>query len=236
MERLIKGFEQFRRTAFPEKRELFEKLASGQTPHTMFITCADSRVAPELFTSSEPGDIFVCRNVGNIVPPYAQFTGGVSAAIEYAVAALKVQNIVVCGHSDCGAMKATQDPSKVASLQAVSAWLRHSHIAKVVVDANYTFHDPAEHLAKITEENVVAQLDHLRTHPSVAAKLMAGQLQIHGWIFDIEAGSIKAYSSKLGRFVPLEDSLLESDDLGTLPHATPPSRLSGNGASAGDTL
>ncbi len=233
MEQLIKGVEQFRSKTFQEKRELFDKLASGQAPHTMFISCADSRVMPELFTSSEPGDLFVCRNVGNIVPPYAQFTGGVSAAIEYAVSALGVKNIVVCGHSDCGAMKATQHPEKVASLAAVSAWLRHSHIAKVVVDANYTFHDPAAHLAKITEENVIAQLDHLRTHPSVAARLMAGTLTIHGWVYDIEAGAVKAYCAKRRAFVPLEEVSLEAD-ADNLPHATPPARV--NGAGTGERL
>lgn len=222
MQRLIRGFQQFRSVSFPHKRELFEKLAAAQHPHSMIITCADSRVVPEVFIESEPGELFVCRNVGNIVPPYAQFTGGVSAAIEYAVAVLGVDNIVVCGHSDCGAMKATLKPAGVGALPAVSAWLRHAHVAKQVVDTNYHFDDPAQTLCKLTEENVVAQLDHLRTHPSVAARIAGGQLGLHGWVYDIEAGTIKAYCSQRRHFVPLEEVM---DDSSGWPSATPPARL-----------
>jgi carbonic anhydrase len=224
MDRLIKGFEHFRNVTFPQVQPLLKKLASAQAPHTMVITCADSRVAPEFFMSAEPGDIFVCRNVGNIVPPYAQFTGGVSAAIEYAVAVLGVTDIVICGHSDCGAMKATLRPESTAKLNAVSAWLRHSAIAKHVVDENYACCDAHEALHAVTEENVIAQLDHLRTHPSVAAKLARGNLRIHGWVYDIETATIKAYSAEQRKFVPFESAALE---FGTtaVPQATPPVRL-----------
>lgn len=224
MDRLLKGFAHFRRVTFPQKQQLFEKLATAQAPHTMIITCADSRVVPEFFTSAEPGELFVCRNVGNIVPPYAQFTGGVSAAIEYAVGVLGVADIVVCGHSDCGAMKATLRPESTENLPAVSAWLRHAHIAKRVVDENYQCNDAHECLHALTEENVVAQLDHLRTHPSVAARLARGQLGIHGWIYDIETASIKAYSAELRRFVPLSESD-EDGQSAAMPMATPPARL-----------
>jgi len=225
MDKLINGFEHFRRVTFPEKRQLMQKLAGAQNPHTMIITCADSRVAPEFFTSSEPGDVFVCRNVGNIVPPYAQFTGGVSAAIEYAVAVLGVRDIIICGHSDCGAMKASLKPDSVAHFPAVSAWLRHAHIAKHVVDRNYEFESPHDELAAMTEENVIAQLDHLRTHPAVAARLAAGQLGIHGWVFDIESAQVRAYSAEKRAFVSLEE-VLASKDSSLLPRATPPARFS----------
>ena len=223
MERLIEGFDYFRRVTYPQKRGLFQSLAKAQAPHTMFITCADSRVVPEYFTSAEPGELFVCRNVGNIVPPYAQFTGGVSAAIEYAVAVLGVRNIVICGHSDCGAMKAVMRPASTGRLHAVAAWLRHASVAHHVVEENYRCDCEADHLAALTEENVVAQLDHLRTHPAVAAKLAAGHVGIHGWIYDIETCGIRAYSTQLGRFVPLED--LRNVDVQRLPHATPPARF-----------
>lgn len=205
MNRLIEGFKRFRTATFPQRRALFERLASAQQPHTMVITCADSRVVPELFTSSEPGDLFVCRNVGNIVPPYAQFTGGVSSAIEYAVLALKVQDIVICGHSDCGAMKALAAADELPGKPAVTAWLRHAHAAKQVVEHNYHCHTPEEHLCALTEENVVAQISHIRTHPSVAARMAAGQLRVHGWVYDIQSGAIRAFSPSLRRFVPLED-------------------------------
>lgn len=224
MDRLINGFEYFRRVTFPEKQQLLKKLARAQNPHTMIITCADSRVAPEFFTSAEPGELFVCRNVGNIVPPYAQFTGGVSAAIEYAISVLGVRDIIVCGHSDCGAMKASLNPEAVAEFPAVSAWLRHAHIAKHVVDKNYECENGKEAMLAMTEENVIAQLDHLRTHPAVAARLASGRLGIHGWVFDIETAQIKAFSAEHRKFVMLED-MAALKDPSKLPRATPPARL-----------
>lgn len=204
MDKLIKGFELFRKVTYPTKQRLFKKLASAQAPHTLVITCADSRVVPEYFTSSDPGQLFVVRNVGNIVPPYAQFTGGVSAAIEYAVVALGVKDIVVCGHSDCGAMKATLNPASVSEMHAVAAWLRHAEVAKHVLDENYQFEDKADRLYALTEENVIAQLDHLRTHPSVAARIASGKLGIHGWIYDIETADIRMFDPDERKFVTLE--------------------------------
>ncbi|WP_273455277.1 carbonic anhydrase, partial [Nevskia ramosa] len=165
---------------------------------------ADSRVVPEYFTSSDPGQLFVVRNVGNIVPPYAQFTGGVSAAIEYAVVALGVKDIVICGHSDCGAMKATLNPASVGEMHAVAAWLRHAEVAKHVLDENYQFEDKGDRLYALTEENVIAQLDHLRTHPSVAARIASGKLGIHGWIYDIETADIRVFDPDERKFVTLE--------------------------------
>jgi len=209
MRRLIEGFQRFRRVSYPDKRELFEKLAVAQHPHSMIITCADSRVVPEVFTDSEPGELFVCRNVGNIVPPYVQFTGGVSAAIEYAVAVLGVANIVVCGHSDCGAMKSTLNPEGIAELPAVSAWLRHAQVAKLRVEASGCCDDPVHKLGALTEENVIAQLDHLRSHPSVAARLAGGQLGLHGWVYDIETGTIKTYCAQRRQFIPLQEQAFD---------------------------
>lgn len=226
MQRLMQGYQQFRDVSFPDKRELFEKLAAGQSPHSLIITCADSRVIPEIFTSSEPGELFVCRNVGAIVPPYSQFTGGVSAAIEYAVAVLGVANVVVCGHSDCGAMKATMNPDGMVDLPAVNAWLRHAHVAKHVVDSNYCCDSKEESLVALTEENVVAQIDHLMTHPSVAARVSAGALRLHGWVYDIETGCIKAYSTAHRQFVPLGELQPNGGDW---PCATPPARMSAMG-------
>ena len=225
LEGLIEGYRRFRAEVFPRQQAFFSALATAQNPTAMFITCADSRVVPDLITQCGPGDLFVCRNVGNIVPPYAQFTGGVSAAIEYAVMALGVRHIIVCGHSDCGAMKATLDPKSTERMAAVSAWLRHAQIAKHVVDENYHTHDEHELLDALTQENVVAQLDHLRTHPSVAAKLAKGELGLHGWIYDIESANIRAFCGERGRFVDLEEASF-------VPHATPPARLGIGMASA----
>ena len=184
LKRIVDGFQHFRREVFPEQQALFKKLANSQRPRAMFITCADSRIVPELITQSSPGDLFVTRNVGNVVPPYGQMNGGVSTAIEYAVLALGVHHIIVCGHSDCGAMRAVLDPQTLERMPTVKA----SH----------------DTLGVLTEENVVAQLDHLRTHPSVASRLASGQLFIHGWVYDIESAQIRAYDAKQGRFLPLD--------------------------------
>ena len=212
LEHLVEGFRRFREDVFPQQEALFKKLAHAQAPRAMFITCADSRIVPELITQSEPGDLFVTRNVGNVVPPYGQMNGGVSTAIEYAVAALGVKHIIVCGHSDCGAMKAVLNPDSMERMPTVKAWLRHAEVAKTVVADNCGCADHTT-LGVLTEENVVAQLDHLRTHPSVASRLASGQLFIHGWVYDIETSEIKAYDAEAGEFRVIGD--------GPLPMATP---------------
>lgn len=213
---LVDGFRRFRTEVYPEQQELFARLAKAQQPRAMFITCADSRIVPELITQSSPGDLFVTRNVGNVVPPYGQMNGGVSSAIEYAVMALNVQHIIVCGHSDCGAMKAVLNPGGLQRMPTVGAWLRHCEVARSMVEENCNC-AAGEALGVLTEENVVAQLDHLRTHPSVATRLAGGQLSIHGWVYCIETSEILAYDANLGRFAPLDGD-------GPMPVATPTPR------------
>ena len=215
LKQIVDGFNRFRNEVYPAQQELFKQLAHEQIPRAMFITCADSRVAPELITQSSPGDLFVSRNVGNVVPPYGQMMGGVSTAIEFAVLALNVQHIIICGHSDCGAMKAVLDPQTLERMPTVKAWLRHAEVAKTVVAENCGCADHST-LGTLTEENVIAQLDHLRTHPSVAARLASGQLFIHGWMYDIETGEIRGYDAESGNFKKIGD--------GPLPMATPRAR------------
>lgn len=217
LKNIVEGFHRFRTEVFPQQEELFRTLASSQRPRAMFITCADSRVVPEVITQSAPGDLFVTRNVGNVVPPYGQMNGGVSTAIEYSVMALGVHHIIVCGHSDCGAMKAVLDPPTLEKMPTVKAWLRHSEVAKVVVQENRGCCAGRPTLDVLTEENVVAQLNHLRTHPSVAARVASGLLFIHGWVYSIETGEITAYDAEQGRFRPL-------DSEGPIPMATPHQR------------
>jgi carbonic anhydrase len=164
-------------------------------------------VAPEHITQTGPGELFVCRNAGNIVPPFSQMNGGVSSAIEYAVVALGVRDIVVCGHSDCGAMKGLMQPGALAAMPNVAAWLRHSHAAdRIVCEAYPDDIAPHDRLRALALENVVVQLAHLRTHPSVAAALAKGELTLHGWFFEIETGALLAYDGR--RFVPLDDGAL----------------------------
>lgn len=204
LHQLVQGFRRFRQEVYPQQQALFKRLASAQSPSAMFITCADSRIVPELITQSDPGTLFVTRNVGNVVPPYGQMNGGVSTAIEYAVLALGVQHIIVCGHSEYGAMKAVLNPASLDGMPTVRAWLRHAEVARSVVADNCNCGSAHETLGVLTEENVVAQLDHLRTHPSVAARLASGQLHIHGWVYDIDSGGIRAYDAASGNFLALD--------------------------------
>src|SRR4051812_16268026 len=182
IQHLVESYQRFRSDVFPEHKERFEGLADTQNPSVLFITCADSRVVPDLILQSAPGDLFVCRNAGNIIPPHGEMTGGVSATIEYAVDVLQVRAIIVCGHSDCGAMKALLNPEQVSHLPAVSAWLRQAESARRIVAEHYQGSDEAVLLDALVEENVVAQIEHLETHPYVSSRLRRGDLDIYGWV------------------------------------------------------
>ena len=204
MTTLVEGFYKFKKDVFPAKRALYRELANSQAPHSLFITCADSRVVPNLILQSEPGDLFLSRTVGNQVPPYGSaLDGGVASSVEYAVKALHVEHIVICGHSDCGAMKAVLHPEKLAALPATAAWLRNASAARSVVLDSYQGLSDELLLHLLTEENIVAQLEHLKTHPAVAALLARGKLQLHGWFYHIQSGEITAYNALTGTFSPL---------------------------------
>jgi carbonic anhydrase len=220
MNEILNRAVRFRRDIFPDQQALYRKLArDGQQPRALMISCADSRVVPELITQSGPGELFVCRNAGNIVPPFAQANGGVSSAIEYAVMALDVRDIIVCGHSDCGAMKALVHPEALESMPNVKAWLRHSHAAQCVVCETYPPGlDDREAARALTFENVVVQLNHLRTHPSVAAGIAAGRLTLHGWFFDLGTGDVCAYDGERRRFVRVADEGSLPVALAAVPH------------------
>jgi carbonic anhydrase len=206
MDNIIQGVSRFRCDVFPGQQALYQRLArDGQQPQALVISCADSRVVPELITQCGPGELFVCRNAGNIVPPFAQANGGVSSAIEYAVVALGVRDIVVCGHSDCGAMNALLHPEALEDMPNVAAWLRHSHAALCVMREAYPSDISRKKAARVlAQENVVAQLNHLRTHPSVAANIATGRLCMHGWFFELETGTMLALDGALGRFIPVQ--------------------------------
>jgi carbonic anhydrase len=195
---------------FPKQRDLFEQLAHAQSPEALFITCSDSRIMPNLITQTRPGDLFICRNAGNMVPPYGEVNGGVSATIEYSVCVLKVQHIIVCGHTDCGAMKGVIHPELVQDLPTVRSWLAHGEVARHVVNELYPNLPEKEMKHVLTEQNVVAQLANLRTHPSVAARLAAGKISLHGWMYHIATGRVEIFDPEQGRFVPLEASTAAS--------------------------
>ncbi len=206
---LLEGAKEFNQRVFPDKAALFTDLAEGQSPHTLFIACADSRVSPSMITQQRPGAMFVLRNIGNIVPAYGEMLGGVSAAIEYAVLALEVRQIVVCGHSDCGAMKALLDPGKhrLEAMPTVSGWLRNAEAARAVTAALHPDARGADAVDALARQNVLLQLDHLRTHPAVAARVAEGRLLLQGWLYDIGSGAIQVFDGRPGEPHTLDQAL-----------------------------
>jgi carbonic anhydrase len=217
MKRVIEGLLKFQKEVFPKKKDLFASLAAEQNPGVLFITCGDSRIVPDLMIQSNPGELFILRNAGNIVPPDSEAGGGVTATIEYAVVALNIPDIIICGHSNCGAMKAVLHPETLVDMPKVAPWLRHADAAYRVVRENYPQLSESERLEILTKENVVTQLEHLKTHPSVAARLARGAVSLHGWYYDIRNGSVQAYDASAGDFVFLDGA--------RIPSATPKPRL-----------
>jgi carbonic anhydrase len=208
MQNILNGIFKFQREVVPERRDEFRNLATGQSPEVLFITCSDSRIVPNLITQTRPGELFICRNAGNIVPGYSDVSGGVTATIEYAVMALGVRDIVVCGHTDCGAMKGILRPDLVASMPNVAAWLRHADAVRQVIAENYGGLEGDDLLRAAIQENVLAQLRNLQTHPAVAARLRRGDIAIHGWVYHIGTGEIMTWSEPDQTFVPLSAAQL----------------------------
>ena len=205
MQKLIAGIHQFQRKSFLPLQGLFAQLAKGQQPETLFITCSDSRIDPNLLTQSKPGDLFILRNAGNIIPPHGAGHGGESATIEFAAAALGVKDIIVCGHSHCGAMKGLLQPEQVAALPAVASWLSHAEKTCRIIRENYGHLEGDRLLTAAVEENVLVQLENLRTHPAVDSRLARGDLHLHGWVYKIETGEVFAYEVGSGQFVKLTE-------------------------------
>lgn len=204
MNELIGRVFSFQAHVFPQNSDLYAQLArDGQSPKALMISCADSRVVPEFIVQAQPGDLFVCRNAGNIVPPFSQANGGVSSTVEYAVMVLGVRDIIICGHSDCGAMKALVNPNSLDNMPNVAAWLRHSCAAQKVVEDGYPHSDPEDRARLLALENVAIQLAHLRTHPSVASAIARGEISLHGWFVDIQAGEVLGLDGVSGRFMPM---------------------------------
>lgn len=204
MQHIVSGIVNFKETIFPQHRKLFAQLSSSQSPEVLVITCSDSRIDPNMVTQTRPGDLFIIRNAGNIVPPPSHTPGGVTASIEYAVAVLGVGHIVVCGHTDCGAMGATLSTGALDDLPHVRAWLDHSRAAIEIVKRRRGCVGP-EHLRELTEQNVLLQMQHLRTHAVVAARIATAQIQLHGWLYEIESGDVYCHDESTGEFRPLAE-------------------------------
>ena len=201
--RIIQGVAKFQSEVYPSQREMFERLRHKQEPLALFVTCADARVVPNLFTQTDPGEIFIERNPGNMVPPYVEFVGGVTAGVEYAMLALKVPLVVVCGHTDCGVMKALLDPAAANEMPGVQKWMAHGFAShdRVLREHTYARHD--EKLQRVTEYNVLEQIENLKTHPSVRKRLRYGEVEIRGWVYDIGDGSIRQANLETGEFTLL---------------------------------
>jgi carbonic anhydrase len=202
--RIIKGVFDFQKRMFQKREGLFQELARGQKPLGLFITCSDSRINPNLLTMTEPGELFILRNAGNLVPPFGGAVNGEEATIEYAVAQLKVQDVILCGHTHCGAMHGLLEPAALAKLPRVAAWLEYAKAVVPAVERAAAGLSPEMQLTMAIEQNVLVQLGHLRTHPSVAEAVAAGRLRLHGWVYHIETGKVDAHHEASGRFLPLE--------------------------------
>jgi len=209
MPRFARGVLKFQDEIFPSRKELFEKLSQGQSPEALFITCSDSRIETGMMTQTDPGELFICRNAGNIVPPHTNQTGGMTASIEFASAALQVPHIVVCGHTECGAMKGAMDlhadRSSLDTLPHVREWLGFSRAAVDIVEARAAGLSAAERMRMLLEQNVILQLQHLRTHPTVALRLAQREVELHGWVYDIATGRVDAYDPAQDRFVSIAE-------------------------------
>lgn len=203
MQKLIEGLHRFQSEVFSQQRDLFTRLSQGQSPEVMFITCSDSRISPDLITQTGPGDMFVMRNAGNLVPPYGAGSNGEDATIEFALVGLKVRHIVICGHSLCGAMKGLLHPEQLEPLPAMKSWLRHAEHTRHLMSANYRHLEGDALLTATAEENVLTQLENLRTHPSVQERLERRELTLHGWVYKLQTGQMFNYEPTVGQFLPL---------------------------------
>ena len=203
MKKLIEGIREFQSSYVPSNRALMEELSHGQHPRVLFVGCSDSRVDPSIITQSDIGDLFVIRNAGNIIPPYEATNGGEGATIEYAVEALGIKQVIICGHSKCGAMKGLlQIGDLEEKMPLVYGWLRHTEATRRLVQDNYEHLNKSDMLDVLVAENVLTQIENLRTYPVIRSKLFRGDLSIHAWIYEIETGNVLAYDAEQHAFVP----------------------------------
>ncbi len=217
---LIRGNEEFQQSYFKKhEKKLLELYESGQHPKILYISCSDSRVIPGLITKTAPGDLFVVRNIGNLVAPYSpdEDFHSTASAIEYAVSVLHIENIIVCGHTQCGAIEAVFDKEKLLSPELVHTrkWLSLADAPKSQAIMALGSNADQEALYRLTEKlSVIAQLENLLTYPSVKKGVKEGHISIHGWIYDIKTGEISYYNPDISQFEPLCNlaTELESSD------------------------
>jgi carbonic anhydrase len=203
--RIVQGVQYFQENVFDTKESLFRRLGEGQAPHALFITCCDSRIDPNLLTQTEPGELFIHRNIGNQVPPYSVLSGE-RATLEYSIKTLGIREIIVCGHSKCGAMQGLLAADALREMPDVAQWLTHARAILPGVEQAAAKLSPAEKLNLAIQANVLLQLEHLKTYYFVADAISAGRLRLHGWVYFIESGQVTAYVPDKERFVPLAEA------------------------------
>lgn len=219
MKKLITGLRDFKTNYYSTHQDLFEQLAHGQKPRVLFITCSDSRIVPNLMTNTDVGDIFVIRNAGNIIPPYGAANGGEGAAVEYAIHALGIQQIVVCGHSHCGAMKGLLKREALeAEMPLVSEWLKHAEATRRLIRDNYSHYEGEELLEATVAENVLTQIENLQTYPVVHSRLHQGTLKIYGWVYYLETAEVLAYDAESHSYVAPQSQLPREERGTAMPH------------------
>ena len=211
MQKLIEGIRQFQSSYVPSHKALMAELSKGQHPRVLFIGCSDSRVSPEIITQSEIGDLFIIRNAGNIIPPFEATNGGEGATIEYAIDALDIKQVIICGHSQCGAMKGLLQLGELEhKMPLVYDWLQLAEATRKLVSDHYGHLDKKAKLDALVAENVLTQIDNLRTYPIIRSKLYNGDFSIHGWIYKIETGEVLAYDAETHAFMPPHSKLAEN--------------------------
>lgn len=203
MQKLVEGIHQFQQNVCSKQRQFFRGLAKGQHPIAAFVGCSDSRVDPNLLTQTDPGELFIVRNAGNIIPPHGTSNNGEAAALEFAVVGLEVKDIIVCGHNHCGAMKGLLDPASLKNLPQMQKWLHHAETTQTIIQENYGHLSGDALVTATAEENVLVQLHHLQTLPMVAARVNRGDLRVHGWMYKIDTGEVFQYDREAKQFLPL---------------------------------
>lgn len=211
MQQLVQGVHHFQKIGFREREELFKQLQHRQAPEALLITCADSRIVPNLITNSEPGQLFIVRNVGNIIPCYGTSNNGDLAAVEYAIVELGIEDVIVCGHTGCGAMQSLVHSATAGSpsrTPLMAQWLRHAAATLEIIREHYGHLQGPALINAAAEENVLVQLEHLRTLPVVASRISTGRVRLHGWMYKIDSGEVFYYESEVGQFVKFGEASL----------------------------
>jgi len=208
MKKLIQGIVDFRKNLTEENRELFAKLALGQKPDALFLACSDSRVVPNLFASTEPGDLFVLRNVGNLFPPSSPNPTEVcaAAALEFSVLTLKISNIIVCGHSECGAMQSLSQGFDTQCCPHLASWLKYGEESLRKVRNGFVMNPSLSEPNQISQVNVLQQLDHIASYPFVRERLEKKLIRLHGWWFDIAHADVYCYEQNINQFVMIDEN------------------------------